>query len=167
MKSLLICPAEREGVAALAEDVPLGLVPALGKTLVEYWLEHLVTLGTKEVLILSDDRVQKISAHVGNGERWGLRVTVQNEVSERTVVEGRTKFRAADNSRWLLAPNDVILMDRLPQQPEFPLFTSYANWFVALMDWLPRAATPERIGVHAVKLGVWAGLHARIAPTAK
>jgi carbonic anhydrase/acetyltransferase-like protein (isoleucine patch superfamily) len=38
---------------------------------------------------------------------------------------------------------------------------------VALMDWLPRAATPDRIGIHVVKLGVWAGLHTHIAPGAE
>jgi NDP-sugar pyrophosphorylase family protein len=167
MKSILICPAERLNVSALAENVPLVNMPILGKTLVEYWLEHLVTLGAKEVLILNSDRSQKISAPIGNGERWGLRVTMQNEVFERNIAEARTKFRAADNFYWLPSPNDVIVMDRLPQQPEFPLFTSYANWFVALMDWLPRAATPERIGVRIVKPGVWAGLHTRIAPTVK
>src|SRR6185312_9598198 len=139
MKSILICPAERNSVAALGEGVPLAVVPILGKTLIDYWLEHLVTLGVKEVLILSDDRAQKISAHVGDGERWGLRVTVQNEIAERNVAEARNKFQTADNSPWLPRPDDVIFMDRLPQSPEFPLFTSYANWFVALTDWLPRA----------------------------
>lgn len=166
MKSILICPAERNSVAALGENVPLAVVPILGKTLVDYWLEHLALAGAKEILILSDDRAEKISEHVGNGERWGLRVKVQNEISERTVAEARAKFKAVDNSNWLAAPNDVIFMDRLPQQPDLPLLVSYANWFAALVDLLPRAATPDRIG-HIVKLGVWTGLHAKIAPTAE
>ncbi len=166
MKSLLICPAERNSVAALGENAPLAVVPILGKTLVDYWLEHLASMGAKEILILSDDRSEEIAAHVGSGERWGLRVKVQNEISERTVAEARNKFRAADNSNWLAAPSDVIFMDRLPQQPDLPLFTSYANWFAALADFAPRAATPDRIG-RVVKLGVWIGLHTKIAPTAE
>lgn len=166
MKSILINPAERNGVAALAENGPLALAPVCGKRLVDYWLEYLASAGAKEVLILSNDRAEMISAHVGDGARWGLRVAVQKEISERTIAEARAKFKAADNSSWLPAPDDVIFMDRLPQSPEFPLFTSYANWFAALMDWMPRAATPDRIG-RVIKLGVWAGLHARIAPTAE
>src|SRR6185312_4412685 len=88
------------------------------------------------------------------------------EIAERNVAEARNKFQTADNSPWLPRPDDVIFMDRLPQSPEFPLFTSYANWFVALTDWLPRAATPDRIG-RIIKLGVWTGLHTKIAPTAE
>jgi len=166
MKSILICPAERNSVAALGEDTPLAVVPFLGKTLIDYWLEHLAAIGAKEILILSDDRAEEIAAHVDGGERWGLRVKVQNEISERTVAEARVKFKAADNSNWLAAPDDVIFMDRLPQQPDLPLFASYANWFAALVDWLPHAATPDRIG-RVLKLGVWTGLHAKIAPTAE
>jgi NDP-sugar pyrophosphorylase family protein len=166
MKSLLICPAERNSVAALGENAPLAVVPFLGKTLVDYWLEHLAAIGAKEILILADDRAKDVAAHVSDGARWGLRVTVQDEIAERTIAEARAKFKATDNSNWLAAPDDVILMDHLPQQPDLPLFTSYANWFAALVDWLPRAATPERIG-RILKLGVWAGLRTRIAPTAE
>lgn len=164
MKSILICPAERNSVAALGESVPLAVVPLLGKMLIDYWLEHLASIGAKEILILADDRAERISEHVGGGERWGLRVKVQNEISERTVAEARTKFKATDNSNWLAAPDDVLYMDRLPQQPDLPLLASYANWFAALVDLLPRAATPDRIG-HILKLGVWTGLHAKVAPT--
>lgn len=166
MKSLLICPAERNSVAALGENLPLALVPICGKTLVEYWLEHLASNGAKEILIIADDRAKEVAAHVGDGARWGLRVTVQDEIAERTVAEARAKFKAADNSNWLAAPDDVIYMDRLPQAPDLPLLASYANWFSALMDLLPRAATPDRIG-RVLKLGVWTGLHAKIAPTAE
>src|SRR6185312_1066687 len=115
---LLICPAERNSVAALGESVPLAVVPVLGKTLVDYWLEHLASIGAKEILIIADDRAKEVAAHVGDGARWGLRVTVQDEIAERTVAEARAKFKSADNSNWLAAPNDMIFMDRLPQAPE-------------------------------------------------
>ena len=167
MKSLLICPAERQNVAALAEHVPLAALPLLGKSLLEYWLEHLVNVGAKDVLVLSSDRTPQVLAHVEDGARWGLRLKVQNEVAEHTAAEVRARFRGADNSGWLPAPDDVITMDRLPGLPMLPLFRDYAGWFATLMDWLPHAATPERIGVRVVKLGVWAGLHTRIAPTAE
>ena len=49
MKALLICPAEREGVSALMESGPLSNLPILGKSLIEYWLEHLAGLGATDV----------------------------------------------------------------------------------------------------------------------
>jgi len=167
MKSLLICPSERQGVAALAEQHPLAILPLLGKTLVDYWLEHLVEHGAKEAVVLSDDRAPQIAAYVEDGARWGLKVAVQHEVTERTVDEARNRYKVADNTPWLGAPDDVIFMDRLPPTPDRPLFTSYAAWFAAGIDWLPHAATPDRVGIRVIKLGVWAGLHTRIAPTAE
>lgn len=167
MKALLICPDERTGVAALAESAPLSNIPILGKSLVEYWLEHLATLGAKEVLVLAADRPEQVRAGAGDGARWGLRVTVLPEKRERTLDEMRIKHQANDPAPWLPAPHDVILMDRLPGLPQLPICTSYADWFAAVRALLPRALTPDRIGVQELKPGVWVGMHAHVAPDAK
>jgi acetyltransferase-like isoleucine patch superfamily enzyme len=167
MKALLICPAEREGVAALTEFVPLSNLPILGKSLIEYWLEHLTTLGAKEVWVLASDRPEQVRALVGHGARWGLRVTVHPETRELTPAEARTKYRAADDARWLDAPADATLMESLPGLSEFPLFGSYSDWATALEAWLPHAATSGRIGVHEIQPGVWAGLNTHVSPSAK
>lgn len=151
----------------LAETVPLAILPILGKTLIEYWLEHLVTLGAREIIVLASDRSEQVLEFVGNGARWGLRITVQHEIRELAPVEARATCRDAGERNWLPEPHDVALMDRLPQHPELPLFASYAGWFTAVMDWLPRAATPDRIGVRQVRPGVWLGLHTRVAANAE
>ncbi|MCL4176671.1 MAG: hypothetical protein KJ072_02855 [Verrucomicrobia bacterium] len=167
MKALLICPNERNGVAALAECVPLANVSLVGKTLVEYWLEHLAGLGAQEVLILAADRPDQLHAEVGDGARWGLRVIVKADKRERTPEEARASHQASDPTPWLPAPNDVILMDTLPTLPQLPLFTSYADWFAAAQAWMPRALTPDRIGVRESNPGEWVGLNAHVAAGAK
>lgn len=168
MKALLICPAKRASVASLAEAAPLAALAILGKPLIEYWLDHYATLGAREITILAGDRPDEILTLVGDGARWGLHVSLHPVIRELAPAEARARFRAADYSNWLPAPHDVALMDRLPQQPEFPLFTSYAAWFAAVMNWLPRAATnPFRIGVREIKPGVWVGLHTRVAADAE
>ncbi|HXI72156.1 MAG TPA: sugar transferase [Verrucomicrobiae bacterium] len=164
MKALLICPAVRENVAALAETAPLADLPVFGRSLVEHWLEHLALLGAKEVCILATDRPEQVRARVGDGARWGIRVEVFPEIRELTPAEARAKYRG-DNDAWLTAPDDAILMDHLPCAAEFPLFTSYADGFKALQHWLPRAATtPGRIGVREIRPGVWVGLHTHLSP---
>jgi len=167
MKALLICPDERTGVATLAEFVPLSNVSILGKTLVEYWLEHLAGLGAQEVLVLAADRPDQVRTGIGDGARWGLRVIVKPDKRERTLEEARAWHQASDPTSWLPAPDDVILMDNLPSLPQLPLFTSYADWFAAARALMPHALTPDRIGVRELKPGVWVGLNARVAAGAK
>ena len=166
MNALLICPDERMGVAALAESLPLSNVPILGKTLVDYGLTHLATLGAEEVMVLAVDRVDQVRAEVGDGARWGLRVEVQSERREMTVDEARAKYQTHP-ATWLPAPNDAILLDRLPSLPHLPLLTCYADWFTTAQALMSKPLTPDRIGVHELKPGVLVGLHAHVPSDAK
>jgi hypothetical protein len=167
MKALLICPAASENIAALAESAPLANLPVFGRGLVEHWLAHLASLGTKEVFILATDRPEQVRALVGDGGRWGLRVEVIPEIRELTPAEARVKYRG-ENGTWLAAPDDAILMDHLPGAPEYPLFSSCAGMFKAWQNWMPCAGTvADRIGIHEIKPGVWAGLRTRISPKAQ
>lgn len=167
MRALLICPDERAGVAALAESAPLSNIQILGKSLLEYWLEHLGALGAKEVLVLAVDRPDHVRASVGNGARWGVRTVVQPEKRELTLEEARAKHRTNNQSPWLSAPHDVVLMDHLPDLPHLSLTTSYADWFAGMRALLPRALTPDRIGVREIRPEVWVGLHSQVASTSK
>lgn len=167
MKSLLISPAERPSVAALAEHTPLALLPVLGKPLVAYWLEHLADLGIREVRILAADRPEHIRAAVGNGARWGLDVEVIPVLREQTVTEARAKYRPKDETDWPAEHHDVILMDRFPGVPNLPLFDSYSSWMAAVQAWLPHSARRHRVGVREIQPGVWVGLRSRISKSAK
>jgi hypothetical protein len=166
MKSLLICPGERPGVPHLAENAPLAVVPLLGRTLIEYWLEALVARGAKSVVVLASDRPHQVRALVSDGSRWGLRLDLLTQSRELTIEEARRKFRPAGEAGWL-DDHDVVLLDHLPGQPEIPLFESYAQWFEGLKAFMRLAVTPARIGAREVQPGVWVGLHAHIDPTAR
>jgi hypothetical protein len=164
MRALLICPADRAAVAALAKPAPFPNLPILGKSLVGYWLEHLKILGATQVSILAADRPEQVRALVANGARWGLQVEIVPETRELSRDDARKKYRPQNEAGWLPEPNDILIMDHLPGLPESPLFISYAAWFAALQAMLTRAATPDRVGVHEIQPGVWAGLHAQISP---
>lgn len=166
MKALLICPAERPEVRFLGQPRPLAGLTLFGKALVVYWIEHLITLGAKDIRILADDRPEQIRALVGDGSRWGIQIEVSPELRELSSEDARAKYRHGDTSAWLEAPNDVSLMSHFPGLPEHPLFKSYEGWFNALQALLPRVAPVNQLGVREVKPGVWVGLRARISPTA-
>jgi anti-anti-sigma factor len=163
MKALLICPGRRPAVALLAESGPLAVAPLLGKSLVEYWIEHLAGLGVREILILASDRIAQVRARVGDGTRWGLAIAVTAEAAELSIAQASEKYPAALDS----APELVVAMDHLPGLPIVHLLESYAAWFAGIQAWMPRAQALERIGHCEVQPGVWVGLRARIDPAAQ
>lgn len=167
MKTLLICPAHRPAVSRLAENQPLVLAPIMGKCVLEYWLDHLVSRGDRDVRIIALDRTDQVRELVGDGSRWGLHIEVipASESSDTATVRALRHAQAhrTDSS----PPDDVILMDHLPGFPKLNLFESYEGWFKALQAWMPHAATPDRIGRREVQPGVSVGLHARISPSAR
>ena len=166
MKSLLICPADRPGVAHLAEYAPLAIAPLLGKTPIEYWLEALVARGVKHVIVLATDRPHEVRTVVGDGARWGLRLDLIAQSRELSVEEARARYRARDPAEWL-AEDDVVVLDTLPGLPTHPLFESYTGWFNALQAFMTRALSPTRIGTREIQPGVWVALHAQVDPTAR
>jgi len=166
MKTCLICPAARPSIKGLARNVPLSNFPVFGKSLLEYWLEHVAGLGAKEVRILAADRPDLVRQLAGTGEKWGLSVEVTDETRELSPVFARVKY-PAPKEEWLPKPYDAVLMDHFPEQTQHPLFNSYAGWFFAALGWLSRAATTNRIGMREVQPGVWVSMRARIADTAQ
>jgi hypothetical protein len=106
--ALVICPADRPAVEALAEREPLVNATILGKALIEYWLEHLAILGVRQILVLASDRPERVRARIGDGARWGLEVTVLPETRELSPAEARAKY----------GPNNVVGDD--PARRESP-----------------------------------------------
>lgn len=166
MKTLLICPAERPTVTLLAESTPLAALSFFGKALICYWIEHLASQKVTDITILAADRPEIIRDVVGDGCRWGVKIDVMPETRELTPQEARAKYLS--NASTENQPQaDVIVVDRLPGMTENDLFASYAELFLAAQKFFPEAQQGQRIGLREIKPGVWAGLRARIAPSAK
>lgn len=165
MKTLLICPSDRSSVPVLSESAPLAAVPLLGQSLLEYWLPHLAASGIKEVAVLADDRPAQIQSVVGNGARWGMSVSVIEESRELTPAQALLKYGKDLSTES--AQNGIVTLDHFPNLPEKPLFTSYAAHFGALLAWMSRAMTPDRVGVKELTPGIYIGLRAHISPDAK
>lgn len=163
METLLICPAARPAVGSWSRVAPLGALPLLGQSLVEYWLAHLALAGRKKVHVLADDRPEQIAVLVGNGARWGIEAEVITEARELTPAQAQLKYGNAFSGPL----EEIAVLDHFPGLPDAPLFDSYAGWFSALLAWMPLARTPDRVGVRETQPGVWVASHARVAPTAQ
>ena len=161
MKALIICPADRKSVAALARRRPLALTPCLGQPVLGRVLAFLASSGAKEITVLAADRPDRIRKFAGRGEAWGVKIEVIPEARELTVAEARAKYQTGAGI-WLPTPHDIFLLDRLPQWPEQPLWDSYAGWQQVLLAGLPQAAQ-EKVGMREVSPGVYLGLRTRVA----
>jgi NDP-sugar pyrophosphorylase family protein len=165
MRAFLLCPSGRLGLKPLSAGAPLAAVPMLGQSLLEYWLSHLAASGVGSVRVLAHDRPEQLSSLVGDGGRWGLSVEVLPEPRDLTPAEAMLKYApelesAADSAR-------LAMLDHFPGAPERPLFDSYAHWFGAVREWMTHAVTPDRVGIHEVRPGVWLGRHSHISPEAQ
>lgn len=165
MKALIICPADRKAVPALARRRPLALTPFLGQPVLAQVIAYLASAGAKDITVLAPDRPEQIRKFVSHGEAWGVKVEVVPEARELTVEEARAKYRAPE-AKWLAEPNDVYLLDRIPQLPDHPLWESYAGWQKALLARLPHAAA-DKVGMREFSPGVFIGLRVRMADSTK
>lgn len=166
MKALLICPSSRPAVPHLAAAGPLATAPVLGDCLVGHWIEHLAARGGREITVIAADREDQVRAAVGDGARWGVRVTVVPANAEPTREEAAERHGAGGEREWLPAPHDVVAMSHLPGCPGLPLFESYASWHAALVAWTALALTPVRVRVREVRPGIWVGSRSRVSPLA-
>ncbi len=167
MKALLICPSKGPAVPHLVELGPLATVPILGDCVAGHWIEHLAALGARQIQVVAADGEDKVREAVGDGARWGVRISVIAANVEPTREEAAKRYRPAGEPGWLPAPNDVVFMSHLPGCPQLPLFESYACWFSALVAWMPLALTPARVRVKEARPGIWIGSRARVASAAE
>jgi hypothetical protein len=145
MKTILICPGERRAVAHLSQARPLVCVPVFGETLIAFWMEYLVHRGVKEVTLLVTDRIEEVRNEVGSGERWGMNVTIVPELRELTAAEAQAKYPEKVAVGFGVPFNEPIVLDHFPGTIGVSAFTSYADWFRALFDWLPWLSQHPRV----------------------
>jgi len=165
MRAILICPSERPAVQLLSEMAPLAAVPVLGQSLIEYWLAYLASAGVTQVSLLASDRPEQIQQVAGDGARWGIGTEIIEESRELTPAEALIKHEKSGMET--AAHNGIAVLDHFPGLPQFPLFTSYQDFFAAAQVWMPLAQTCDRVGFRQIQPRVWVGLRARISAKAK
>lgn len=162
MKAVLICPDARQEVAFLARLHPLALTPFLGKPLIDHAIAAIAESGVTELKVLVSDRPDEIRRFVNEGQPWGIKAEVMSEPDELSVEAARQKHVSGDG--W--AKDDVLVLDRLPDQNHSPIFSSYG----ALLQVMERELNTfgrVHVGGHEFQPGVWTGLKAQVSEQAK
>lgn len=79
MRAMILAAGKGERMRPLTLNTPKPLIPVAGVPLIEYHLGALARAGFTEVVVNHAWLGEKIEAHVGNGERFGLQVTYSRE----------------------------------------------------------------------------------------
>lgn len=88
MRAIILAAGRGERLRPLTDSLPKPLLQVGGKALIEYHLEHLAAAGFQDVVINQGHLGRMLPEHLGNGERWRLRIHWSLEPPEALETGG-------------------------------------------------------------------------------
>ena len=88
MKALIFSAGRGERMRPLTDATPKPLLRAGGKRLIEWHLENLCKAGVRDVVINTSHLAEQFFAALGDGSRWGVRITYSYEGPEPLETGG-------------------------------------------------------------------------------
>ena len=88
MKAMLLAAGRGERLRPLTDRTPKALVPVGGKPLIAWHLERLAASGCREAVINVSHLGQQIVDYVGDGRRFGVRVSYSREAEPLETAGG-------------------------------------------------------------------------------
>ncbi|MBP9143240.1 MAG: hypothetical protein KBF21_16850 [Thermoanaerobaculia bacterium] len=106
----LVVPAAHAEVALepLLRRRPMPLLPILGKALVEYQLELANSIGMRRVIVLADDRPERVRDFLRGGQAWGVEAEVVALPRDLPLAGQLARLDAAAGPFYLLAPDALV-----------------------------------------------------------
>ena len=74
MKAMILAAGKGTRVQPLTYELPKPMIPILGKPVMEYLVEHLVSHGVREIMVNVSYLHQKIEEYFGDGHRFGAAI---------------------------------------------------------------------------------------------
>ena len=108
MKAMILAAGLGNRMRPLTDHTPKPLLPAGGKPLIEYHLENIARAGIKDVIINLAYLGDKIRAHLGDGQQFGLQIHYSEE--PEPLETGGALFHALSllgDEPFLLVNGDV------------------------------------------------------------
>lgn len=88
MRAMILAAGRGERLRPLTDSLPKPLIAAGGKPLIEYHLENLAAAGFQDIVINQGHLGHLLPNHLGNGERWGVRIHWSVEPPEALETGG-------------------------------------------------------------------------------
>ncbi len=107
IKAMILAAGRGERMRPLTDHTPKPLLRVGGKALIEYHLEALAAAGFEKLIINHAHLGYRIEQALGDGARWGLRITYSAEGEGRPLETGGGIFKALP----LLGPGPFLVLN--------------------------------------------------------
>jgi MurNAc alpha-1-phosphate uridylyltransferase len=105
---MILAAGRGERLRPLTEAIPKAMVPVGGKPLIVWHLERLAAAGCREAVINVSHLADRIVEGVGDGSRYGLRITYSREREPLETAGGIARARALlGEAPFLLVNSDI------------------------------------------------------------
>ena len=120
MKAMLLCAGSGTRLHPFTEQTPKTMIPIGGKPLLAHTIEHLASLGIRELLINLCYKPEVIMAYFGDGERWGVKIHYSVETQPLGTAGGVKNVQAFfDEGPFLLWYGDNLSHCRVHRLLQF------------------------------------------------
>lgn len=111
MKAMILAAGRGERLRPLTDETPKPLIPAAGKSLIEYHLHNLAAAGFKDIVINTAWLAEKIHVQLGNGEKYGVSIEYSDEGTALETAGGIIKALPLLGDEAFLVVNGDIWCD--------------------------------------------------------
>lgn len=151
MKALLLCGGEGTRLRPFTHTRPKQLFPLVNKPILFYILEYLAVSPIREVVMITGTTGAQIRAAVGNGEKWGLRITYVEQPQPLGLAHTVLIAEEALGAEAFM----MYLGDNLLEEPLSDIIQTFArNYAEGRLDELVlvhEVKNPSRFGVAEIE----------------
>lgn len=109
-QAVILASGEGTKMRPFTYEIPKPLIPVSGRPLLEYTIDSLRQHGITSIIITVSHLGEKIRAHFGNGEKFGVHITyVQEPKPSGTAGALLAARHALHNAPFLMLYGDVLL----------------------------------------------------------
>ncbi|MER7759876.1 glucose-1-phosphate thymidylyltransferase [Streptomyces sp. NPDC097619] len=103
MKALVLSGGAGTRLRPFSYSMPKQLIPIVNKPVLEYALENIAALGVTEVGLIVGDRADQITEALGDGSRFGVRITAIHQDEPRGLAQ------CVELARTFLGDEDFVM----------------------------------------------------------
>ncbi len=108
MNAIILAAGRGERLRPYTDTCPKPLLEVRGKPLIEYHLEALRTAGITEVVINLSWLAEQVETRLGDGSRFGLKITYSHEPEALETAGGIVQALAHLDERFIVINSDVF-----------------------------------------------------------